>query len=135
MGDQALPLPGPGKGFHQGFATHCNVPTAAEGVSFANNDAKTVAQPKRNSSSSNNNNDNNDNNDNDDNVLSLLFGKSLSPSNFANALLTPSRHHHYDGPFECHSGMMPLISTRDNPYYRPRMLLVQAPWTVSSPKY
>jgi hypothetical protein len=135
MGGQAAPLPGPGGGFHQGFAVppHCDVPTtpAEEGASsFAKDDSKTAARQRRNGGGG----------DDDDASSSSSLGKSLRPSNFADASSpTPNRHRYYDRPFERHRIMMPIpaSSARDDPYYSPRMpSSVQAPpWTVASPEY
>ena len=116
MGGQALPpLPGPGDGFHQGFAANRHVPPPADGASFANDDATTTAGPTRS--------------DGDNGAWPSSHGNPLSPSNFAGASPAPSRNHYRNGPFERRRGMIPPASARDDPFCSMRMPSAQASWT------
>lgn len=116
MGGQALPpLPGPGDGFHQGFAANRHVPPPPDGASFANDDATTTAWPTRS--------------DGDNDAWSSSHGNTRSPSNFADASPTPSRNRYRSGPYERRRGMIPPASARDNPSCGPRMPSARASWT------
>lgn len=116
MGGQALPpLPGPGDGFHQGFAANRHVPPPADGASFANDDATTTAWPARS--------------DGDNDAWSSSHGNTRGPSNFADASTTPIRNRHRRGPSERRRGVIPPASARDDPFRDPQMPPARASWT------
>jgi hypothetical protein len=109
-GGQAIPPPRPGEGF-QGFAPHSHVRSPAKGGSFANEDAKKAALPRRC----------------DDDDASLSQANSLG-LDFADSSPTVNRHHYNGGPFERHSVTIPPSSLR-NSLCTSQMPSVYGSWT------